>query len=132
MSHGQHLLSRECVPDVGDEFASPRKKVFQCLYVVGPCLTLEVRDEAARESSPVTFAQQWCLDDLEAMGLGNDPCRIYRPFQVAGDNSIEWHQTHLVGHLLSLQDAIGSQLPLRLSLHDLSDIIDSLAMSYQV
>jgi hypothetical protein len=28
MAYGQHLLSRKCLLDISDEFASPGKKVF--------------------------------------------------------------------------------------------------------
>jgi hypothetical protein len=62
------------------------------------------------------------------MGLGNDPGRIYRAFQIAGDDGIEGFVMEFIAHLLSLKNTILSEFSLRLSLHNLTDIIHCFAV----
>jgi hypothetical protein len=63
------------------------------------------------------------------MGLCDETSRIQRTLQVTGYDGIERTVLKILTYLTSLEDAVLSKFPLRLSLHNLIDIIYRFAVS---
>ena len=132
MAYSQHLLSWECRLDIGDEFASPGKKVFQCLDIIGPYFALQTGDKATCKTAPVTLTEQRGSQHFQLVGLGNDAGGIHRTLQVAGQHDIDLAVFPRLTQLTGLTEAILIQFALRLSLHDLIGIIHRFTMPHQV
>ena len=91
---------------------------------------LQLWNIPARKTTPVTFPQKRCRDDIQMMRCRNHSRSINGTFQVTGNNSIQMPILPFFTHLGSLTETICSQFAMSLSLHDLVHIIHRLTMTH--
>lgn len=129
MTNGKDLLTG--IPFTNEIQKQPcsAEQGLLCLNIIGPRSCLQVGNVMARERTPVTLAQQRCGVKRQTVGLGHEPCGLDGTVKVTRHNGIYRLTGKLTGQLPGLTDPFGGEFSLCLSLYELSDIVDGLAMA---
>ena len=129
MTYGHHPFSRVGGRNIYKKGTRTLQQGLLGLDIIGPHFIPQVGNKAPCERAPVALTKQRSGHYRQTMRRGNNLGCLYGTVQVAGHDSIYRLCGQPDGHLPSLFQSTFIKLSLSLPLHDLTGIVDGLAMT---